>query len=533
MIRLFAAPSGLRWARFGRSIVFVTCACVGLHAGGAAADQSLSLRGGWNLISLSMEPGSASIEEVLGGLPPLRLVGVYGFDGNLGAGGEWSRYAPGLPPEQAWVNSLQQMEAAAGYWVLLSQGPQVELIVSGSVGGPGPRVLQAGWHLLGFSNTEARVWHDVLGPAAFAVDAVYGFDASSGTFMGFEDPSFGNVDVNGDGVVEPSEYGWTYGEEHGVLRVFEPGAAYWLHLDRSTQVGSVLEVELESDVDAHPPGGGASNSWDPAGDDTDLNGTGLLDYGYTVTGEFDGYGNPIVNTQDTIWFRIPKGSDQPWPLTEQRMSMVNRGTGALVFEVDAQIPGLVVSPTSGEVLPGGRSVVTLRIDGTQLAGLTDDITESLVVRSNGGTRSIEVKISPPRIEGDYAGSVNVYEVAGKSLELGRWPFGLTLDPGGGGTLRAAGAPHFPQDVTLSGTVTGANFEATGTIGYVAGDAANPYGVDVIRSIRFEGGVSDAEGLASADGVLLGLRGDYYETVTGPPGGPIELRGAFLAIPESE
>ena len=85
MIRLLVGLGSPGLARFGRSLVLVTCACLGLPAGVAAADQSLSLREGWNLISLSTDPGSASVEEVLAGLPPSRLVRVYGFDGNLGA----------------------------------------------------------------------------------------------------------------------------------------------------------------------------------------------------------------------------------------------------------------------------------------------------------------------------------------------------------------------------------------------------------------------------------------------------------------
>jgi hypothetical protein len=492
------------------------------------AEQTLSLRQGWNLISFWLQPSIPGVNRVFEGLPAGRLQRVFGFDGNAGSAGEWKCCITGLAPDKAWLNTLTEIEPGLGYWVLLSNGPSVDMIVSGVITTQGSKILRKGWHLIGLGNQETRAWHDVFGPAASSVGALFTFDSKTNQFVGFEDPGFDNIDVNGDGTVDDTEFGWLYGTKYGELPNVEPGAAYWVHLNQDTVIGPVLEIEMENDIDALPSSEGADNIWNPHGEDTDINGNGLLDYGYTVAGALDNYGNPIINTQDTVWFRIPKGSSHPLMITRQLLTIANMGSGALLFEVESTFPWLKVEPTSGEVIAGEASFpVTLTIDRQGFS--EGEINETLTVRSNGGVRQVKVRISVPGIRGQYAGSIIITNVSGKKLYLGRWPVLIGFGDGFA-TIHSEGSPHFSADVELTGSIANGSFDLTGQISVPINEPLNPYGTPFTRSIFLTGGWIQRD---NAFGAQLGLKGAYEESIAGLGTGPIQMSGQLNLLPKTQ
>jgi hypothetical protein len=490
------------------------------------AEQTLTLYSGWNLVSFWIEPNNNGVHQVFEGLPAGRFQRAFGFDGNAGSAGEWENYISGISPDKSWLNTLAEIKAGLGYWVLLSDGPPVDMTVIGKIAMQDSKVLRTGWHLIGLNNKDSRPWHDLFGPAASSIGSLFSYDSPMEEFFGFESPEFGNIDVNGDGKTDFEEYGWQYGTEYGVLRNIEPGKAYWVHFGQNTTIGPVMEVCMESDVDAWPAPDATTNSWNPLVEDTDMNSNGVLDYGCTVAGAYDDYGNPVINTQNTVWFRIPKKAEYPLIITQQHLKIMNRGSGVLLFEIISSIDGLTIAPTTGQVLPGEAGVsILLTVDLTKLSlGETND---NLTVNSNGGVKLIRVRITKPLIQGQYKGSIMVKKVSGNWSPLGRWPFKITLDSSGNGIIHGSKSFHFPDNVALSGTSTGAAFSSTGAIDLTAGHPLNPFGRDISRSITLSGALTADE---SAAGANLGLIGNYMETITGLANGPIEIRGTFDVVP---
>ncbi len=397
---------------------------------------------------------------------------------------------------------------------------------SGSFPDSSPRALRTGWHLLGFGNQDLRAWHDMIGPAAGSIDALFAFDAPEDEFVGFEDPEFGNIDVNGDEDVEENEFGWSYGTEYGELRTVEAGAAYWVHFAQDTIYGPVLEVILPSDIDAWPDPDAPGNTWNPGGEDTDFNDNGLLDYGYTIVDAWDAYGNPITNTQDTVAFRIPTGAAQPQIVTRRRIDVLNNGSGVLLFDVENSTPGLLVQPTSGRVPPGEiGAAIQLAVDLSQLP--VGSTAGTLTIRGNGGAEIVSVQIDVPPISGDFEGSIVITEVSTKGFYLGRRPFALSLDAGGGGLLQSSKSIHYPIDVVLTGSSTGATFDIAGELVLLASDPSNPFGVWMRRVIRLRGGFSPS---SDPSGVRLGIAGSYQEWIMGLGDDSIFVEGEFVAVP---
>ncbi len=75
--------------------VFTAILVLAMAGEAGAAEQTLTLRGGWNLISLWVQPDDPSVEAVFSDLLPERLERVFGFDGNEGTDGAWASFRPG------------------------------------------------------------------------------------------------------------------------------------------------------------------------------------------------------------------------------------------------------------------------------------------------------------------------------------------------------------------------------------------------------------------------------------------------------
>src|SRR5438874_13833063 len=91
---------------------------------GSQSTQTLTLATNWNLISFYVQPSNAAPAAVFTNLIQSgRLVSVFSYEYGGGTTGVWKRFYPGLPANQAWLNTLGQVQVGQGYWVNLTRGP--------------------------------------------------------------------------------------------------------------------------------------------------------------------------------------------------------------------------------------------------------------------------------------------------------------------------------------------------------------------------------------------------------------------------
>lgn len=495
------------------------------------AQQTLQLKQSWNLVSLFLQPQDSSVSAVFTNLiSQNRLVSVFTYEYvGFPPKGVWKRYYPSQPADRAWINTVTDLKPLQGYWINLTAGTPVSITVTGSVGTNLQVALQPGWNLIGLGNDRDAFWADALGSSAGAVQGM--FVSTNGlSFQGFGFPRFLNADINGDGFIAANEFDWVYTNEVGRLRTISPGQGCWVKVGLGIPIGPSLEVEVESDVDPFAPGD-STNSWFQSGIDTDINGNGILDYGFTRTDsdgfpQFDPYGNPYLNTQDTIWFRVPTGATHSNLVNlRQDITVLNAGNGGLLhFEVEETLPWLSANPASGTLLPGaGGQVVQLKADISALA--IGEQVGTLRIRSDGGVKDYTVKLTIPSLDGTYAGEVIITNLQSRSAIPMRWPVSLTLHLQGLSSLNASGAPYITSDITMTNAGTAAQFDLSGSTTLAADDVKNPFGVTIQRVVRFRGGrILPAAGQAS--GMNLGLVGEYNERLIGLRSGDIVMSGFF-------
>jgi hypothetical protein len=524
-----------------RLLPFLAAIPVALVLGSSAlrADQqTLQLQQTWNLFSLYLTPSNPAVSAVFSNaIAANRLRSVFTYE-HEGSQGVWKRFYPNLAANRQWLNTLTNLRPYQGYWVNLSTGPPFPVSITGQFSTNLQRVvLQPGWHLIGLGNDQPVFWADGFGSMAGGIQALFVYDVPTLTFHGFRNPQFLNVDVNGDGAVKPNEWGWVYTNvvsEVGAVRTINPGQALWVKVSGPTVCGPALEVEVESDVDPFPPGA-STNRWFEPGTDTDLNGNGRLDYGFTRVESltslpvFDRYGNPYVNTQDTISFRVPTGAAHTnLAILQQQITLLNLGRGILHYQIEEDLPWLVATPASGRIVQGvAGQTVTLLAD---IAGLPPGETNGVIrIRSNGGQKQYNVRLTVPGLGGIYSGEITIAEVSGRPAIPRRWPVRLTYQPGGFSVLHAAGSPHLPGDVSLANFGSVTQFDLAGLVVTEANDPQNPYGIRFERMLRLQGGRVDVPP-GTVPGQNLGLRGSYEETLTGFPGGTaIVTRGVFFRL----
>ena len=115
----------------------------------------ITLSPGANLISLPLVPDDIGIEAVLTGILD-RVETVWQYD-TSGAVPRWRSYAPGAPSD------LRVMRDGLGYWVLLKDGGDAVLTVTGrEETGPARRVAR-GWNLVGYRSTSPQSPGEYLG----------------------------------------------------------------------------------------------------------------------------------------------------------------------------------------------------------------------------------------------------------------------------------------------------------------------------------------------------------------------------------
>lgn len=518
--------------------ILLTLSILPLIVFGQPFSQKLSLRGGWNTVSFYVDPIENDLQTLFADLiDSERLKGVYTFDGNTSV---WQWFRVGHPILPGTLLSVQPMR---GYWVELSPGEDVDLWVQGELPEQTSLLLNPGWHFMGFGNMEPVFWKDVFQTIPGSMTSFLLYQAGSDTFCGINNPLCG-IDLNGDGLIDSTEWNGVLNAGLRYQGKVVDGKAYWLRVTgQPLLVEPELEVEVEGDIDAFDPQG-FGNTWYEPGIDTDINGNGLLDYGITIPGAFDRYGNPIVNTQDTIWFRTPTGAEHKnLIIISQEIRIRNMGgAGVLLYKIETDVPWLsssnvrlgLISPNDWYVLPGG-SGQTVYLHANIIGLEVGEYTGNLTVHSNGGSKTYHLKLTVPPLDGNYVGTINIDIISGKNVVMQEWPFRISLNLGGLSRIHSERSPNFHQDLDLSNSGGLNEFELVVSENINADDPHNPYGKDFMRTITMTGGRFQSEWddeIEDTIGKQLPITGQYHEVVSGLATNDIVMEGEFMLVPDS-
>ena len=189
----------------------------------------ITLSPGANLISLPLVPDDIGIEAVLTGILD-RVETVWQYD-TSGAVPRWRSYAPGAPSD------LRVMRDGLGYWVLLKDGGDAVLTVTGrEETGPARRVAR-GWNLVGYTSTSPQSpgeYLGALGGSAGTTMVGYVGGAAAAVLPSAAPPQL----IPGRGY-------WLYLESAGTMDLPAQGEAMLTH-----DSGAVLEISPGTTAEA-------------------------------------------------------------------------------------------------------------------------------------------------------------------------------------------------------------------------------------------------------------------------------------------
>lgn len=130
------------------------------------AQQTLTLKPGWNLVSFNVEPTNPATAQVLKNLSYSRVLGQSGS------------YVPTLP---ASFNSLKELHAGQGYYIYINGSSTVTLRVEGTSQTVNKALpLQAGWNWIGYLPQTAQSVPQALASIQGKYQRVLG---TTGTYM--------------------------------------------------------------------------------------------------------------------------------------------------------------------------------------------------------------------------------------------------------------------------------------------------------------------------------------------------------------
>lgn len=162
-------------------------------------NQTIPLRGGWNLVSFRLDPHSADVWSVMKGVSG-DFTSVQGMTCQAGA----LSYYVDLPPA---LNSLKMLDGRHGYWVYALD--DVQLVVQGNLVAPGePLDLCPGYNLVSYLPAAPLPVPTALASIAGKYDVVLGFDPVAGGQSYYPDLPPG---LNS-------------------LKTMGPGRGYWIHM---------------------------------------------------------------------------------------------------------------------------------------------------------------------------------------------------------------------------------------------------------------------------------------------------------------
>jgi subtilisin-like proprotein convertase family protein len=487
----------MRWLNFAVALV--------VAAPAGAAEQTLELSAGWNLVSFHVSPADPTVETVLAPLrgPAGAFEILWTYDA-AEAGGMWRVFAdrPGQPPAAA---QIAEIETGRGYWLRVSR--PAELTVVGDALPQGAPDLVPGWNLIGFTSPEALPYARIFGARTF-VQEIWTYVAVPPEFKGVVLPPSGT----------PERENFTD---------LEPGKAYWVLAGQPVSLTPLLRTMMSGDIDAPPllPDApfGQPKIWtakDP--DDLDVGEDGVYDgpetqraigFGGLSDAQSIGIlndGNGILNWRATIL----DGNDGDWLQLQ----------GGDQDESGAQVSGTVAIETDRVELvvnragmkAGGPNRATVRI--TTNAPPPDDV------------RDVQVTMFVPTLDGDYRVIAHVDSIDGKPADTADPKLFLSLYHDRDGLKAIIDEQRtllVPSRVRMVGGVyvnDGNRFAVGGSFEVPPGPD-NPYQVPVRRDITLLG---DRPRRGDTTVNPLDLKGQYVEVVRGLLPEPIQLIGTFIA-----
>lgn len=533
--------------------------------GSAAADvvdlQTIPLEVGWNLISFSVLPPDASAEAILGAECGVDYEGdpIYAADVAWSYEASqwrvWTRTqdpAPGAPV-------LEVLKPGRGYWVKHTN-LDCDLQVVGSRLATVEAQLDEGWNLVGFPLLEKTAY-----PAVFYDESLSPMDPQP--IEDVESIWFFDVDWQLFKVVELVD-----GEEVSAdFTQLEPGRGYWVKIrdGSTTSFASLFTTVLPGDEDVPPLLRDPTQGQDlPPQRPPFAMSAGDVNVGELV--------EPYITDPDY-------GLDEPYydrpsdqralafsgPQDAQFITIANRGPGVLAWELSIErvdAPDVewlqvrddfgVLSDEAAGVVVAEPQTVVLQADGTGLA--PGHYFAKLLIRSNGGQapfpheseRRIPVVLAVPDLEGEYALRAEIDTVNGKPANLPNPRLHLSLYRDGAlgssvedSQLKAIVDVErtllFPETMRFMGRLyedDTTNFTLSASMQIDAGHDANPFDVPLRRDITLIGHrpkPGELIGYAGAETGLLGIIGEYRETIRAGDADPVYLVGSFSAPLVSE
>jgi hypothetical protein len=155
---------------------------------------TLSLKSGWNLISLPVEPENTQISSVLSPING-QIEAIYAFNNSRNL---YQSYIPGHN-----ANDLHTLETGSGYWIYASKS--IDLTIKGNLVSA-PIGLKAGWNLVGVNSLSILQIKEAVKSIEPKLEAIYLFDNGSNIYRSYQ-PS------------GASEFG-----------TLNPGSGYWVYV---------------------------------------------------------------------------------------------------------------------------------------------------------------------------------------------------------------------------------------------------------------------------------------------------------------
>jgi outer membrane protein assembly factor BamB len=141
-----------------------------------AAQVTMPLISGWNLVNLPLEPDAPSVQEVLVGTG-VQVTSVWKWEGNTWAVFLPDEVAPGSYAQSKQFGVLSAIHAGQGLWLNCQGAGQLQ--VSGQPPAGEALQLNAGWNLIGLKQGAATTVAQLLAPVKTKVVSVWAWQGTT------------------------------------------------------------------------------------------------------------------------------------------------------------------------------------------------------------------------------------------------------------------------------------------------------------------------------------------------------------------
>jgi hypothetical protein len=169
--------------------------------------MSISLKTGWNLISLPNLLGNTLVTDLLSSISG-QYERAYCYNG-CDTASPWKIYDPTLPP---YANNLQYVDNTMGIWLQVKQ--DTELDISGTFPSTTNIPLCVGQNLISYTGNQAKPVTDALSSISGKYEKIYGYQANDTS-----DPWK---------IYDPSAPPYV-----NDLTTIEPGFGYWINVNEN------------------------------------------------------------------------------------------------------------------------------------------------------------------------------------------------------------------------------------------------------------------------------------------------------------